>query len=152
MIFWSSWRLEMIVSERQQRSQPTPIEPNIMIWFVSYHLGAFGTVLLLHEARCTTGWTGAINAKVRAIKSDLKIFATSAPGTHHWTLNSCFYVFHTDWVQLRSFRCSTKLGLEWANLLQLMQKFVPRSRVWTCHYEPARSTQLDPKLMFYCVL
>ena len=31
-------------------------------------------------------------------------------------------MFHTDWVHLRSFRYSTKLGLERANIVQLMQK------------------------------
>ena len=33
-----------------------------------------------------------------------------------------------------------------------MQKFVPRSRVGTLRNELTRSTPLDPKLMFWCVL
>ena len=33
-----------------------------------------------------------------------------------------------------------------------MQKFVPRSRVRTLRNEPTRSTPLDPKLIFWCVL
>ena len=57
---------------RNDRSQPTEIDPSLMFWCVSYHLGAFGTVLLLHKTRCKTGRTCAINAKVRATKSRLK--------------------------------------------------------------------------------
>ena len=47
------------------------------------------------------------------------------------------------------FGCLTKLG---AKLAELVQKFVPRSRVGIFHNERARSTPLDPKLMFWCVL
>ena len=54
---------------RNDRSQPTAIDPNLMFWCISYHLGAFGIVSLLHETRCKTGRTGAINAKVRVTKS-----------------------------------------------------------------------------------
>ena len=57
---------------RSERSQPTPIDPNLMFWCVSYHLGAFVTVSLLHKTRCKMGRTGTINAKVRAAKSHLK--------------------------------------------------------------------------------
>ena len=67
--------------------------------------------------------------------------------THHGTLNSCFSVFRNVWVHLGPFRY-TKLGSKWAELVQLMQKFMPRSRVGTFRYERARSTPLDPKLMF----
>ena len=47
------------------------------------------------------------------------------------------------------FGCLTKLG---AKLAELVQKFVPRSRVRIFHNERARSTPLDPKLTFLCVL
>ena len=40
-----------------------------MFWCVSFCLGAFGDVLLLHETCCKTRQTGAINAKVRATMS-----------------------------------------------------------------------------------
>ena len=44
-----------------------------------------------------------------------------------------------------------KLGAKRAELVQLMQKFVPRSRVGIFHNERTQSTPLDPKLMFVCV-
>ena len=49
----------------------------------------------------------------------------------------------------RSFGYLTKLGAQRA---ELVQKFVPRSRVGIFHNERAQSPPLDPKLMFWCVL
>ena len=49
-----------------------------------------------------------------------------------------------------SFGCLTKLG---AKRAELVQKFVPRSRVGICHKKKThQSTLLDPKLTFWCVL
>src|SRR6185295_11097373 len=44
--------------------------------------------------------------------------------------------------------CLTKHGAKWA---EVVQKFVPRSRVGIFRNEHTRSTPLDPKLMFWCV-
>jgi len=52
-------------------------------------------------------------------------------------------------VHLGPFGCLTKLGAEWA---ELVQKFVPRSRVGIFRNERTRSMPVDPKLMFWCVL
>ena len=41
------------------------------------------------------------------------------------------------------FGCLTKLGANWA---ELVQKFVPRSRIRIFHNERTQSTPLDPKL------
>ena len=64
---------------RNDRSQPTAIDPNLMFWCVLYHLGAFGIVSLLHETQYKTGRTSAINAKVRATKSRLKFSQRAHP-------------------------------------------------------------------------
>ena len=116
-----------------------------------FWLGAFGTVSLLHKTFCKTRQTGAINAKVRATMSCKNFFTTNAPDPHHWTLNSCFGAFLSIWVLLGPFRYCTKLGAKWANLLQLMQNFVPQSLVRISRNLCSRSTQLDSKLMFSCV-
>ena len=50
---------------RNERTRCTPLDPKPMFWFVSYYLGAFGTVWLPYETRCKTGRT---SAKVRATK------------------------------------------------------------------------------------
>ena len=52
-------------------------------------------------------------------------------------------------MHLGPFGCLTKLGAKW---VELVQKFVPPSRVGIFRKESIRSTRLDPKLMFLCVL
>ena len=47
------------------------------------------------------------------------------------------------------FGCLTKFG---AKRAELVQKFVPRSRVGIFRNKRTRSTPLDPKLMFWCLL
>src|SRR6185437_5717380 len=64
-------------------------------------------------------------------------------------LNWCFSVFHTIWVHLGPFGCLTKLG---AKRDELVQKFVPRSRVGIFRNERTQSIPVDPKLMFWCIL
>src|SRR6185312_1293168 len=51
---------------RKERARATPLDPKLTSWFVSYYLGAFGTVWLPYETRCKMGRT---SAKVRATKS-----------------------------------------------------------------------------------
>jgi len=61
----------------------------------------------------------------------------------------CFSVFRTIWVHLGPFSCLTKLG---AKRAELVQNFMPRSRVGIFRNERTRSIPVDPKLMFCCVL
>ena len=53
----------------QRRSRLTPLDPKLMFWCVSFRLGAFGTILLLHKTCRKTCQIGAINAKGRAVMS-----------------------------------------------------------------------------------
>ena len=69
----------------------------------------------------------------------------NAPDPPHWTLNSCFGTFHTIWVHLEPLGRLTKLG---AKRVELVQKFVPRSRVGIFRNEHTRYSPLDPKLCF----
>jgi hypothetical protein len=57
-------------------------------------------------------------------------------------------VFRTVWVHSGPLGCLTKLG---AKRAELVQKFVPQSRVRIFRNECTRSTPLAPKLMFWCV-
>src|SRR6185437_16252103 len=77
-----------------------------------------------------------------------EFFATNARDPPHWTLNSCFGAFRTILVHFGPFGCLMKLGAKWA---ELVQKFVPRSRVGIFRNKRTRSTPLDPKLIFWCV-
>ena len=56
------------------------------------------------------------------------------------------------WVHLGQFCYYTKLSAERVELVQVMQKFMPWSRIRIFGKERTRSTPLDPKLMFWCVL
>ena len=58
-------------------------------------------------------------------------------------------IFHTIWVHSGPFGCLKKLGAKRAELVQM---FVPQSRVGIFRNERTRSTPLDPKLMFWCIL
>ena len=60
-----------------------------------------------------------------------------------------FWCFRTTSVCLGPFGCLTKLGAKRAELVQM---FVPRSRIGVFRNERIRSTPLDPKLTFCCVL
>ena len=62
-----------------------------------------------------------------------------------------FGAFRSIWVHLGSFRNCMKLGAKWGELVQLMQKFVPRSQVGILRNECTQSAPFDPKLMFLCV-
>ena len=57
------------VRMNKERSRSIQLDPNLMFWCVSFRLGAFGTVSLLHETWCKTRQTSAINVKVHATKS-----------------------------------------------------------------------------------
>jgi hypothetical protein len=118
-----------------------------MFWFVSFHLGAFWTVSLLHETWCNSA---KLVQLMQMFMHDvvLEFFATNAPDPQHWTLNSCFGAFLSVWRHLELFCYCLKLDAKRANLVQLMQKFVPRCLVRIFCNERSRSTPLDPKLMF----
>jgi hypothetical protein len=104
----------------------------------------FATVL--NSVQNGPKWCNKCKSSCHEVVSEL--FATNVPDPHHWTLNSCFVAFRKIWVHLGSFRYCTKLGAKWVVLVQLMQKFMPRSCVGTFRYERTRNTPWDPKLMF----
>ena len=54
---------------RNERTRSSPLDAKLMNWCVLQCLRAFWIVSLLHETRFEIGWTGAINAKVRATNS-----------------------------------------------------------------------------------
>src|SRR6185503_18657767 len=72
----------------------------------------------------------------------------NAPDPPYWTLNCRFSAFRTIWVHSGPFVCLTKLG---AKRAELVQKFVPRSRVKIFRNKCTRSTPLEPKLTFWCI-
>ena len=71
-----------------------------------------------------------------------EFFEMNAPDPPHWSLNSHFGAFRTIRVHLGPL----------VALRNSVHKFVPRSRVIIFRNESSRSTPLDTKLMFWCVL
>jgi len=129
---------------RNERIRSTPLHRKLTFWCVSFYFGAFGTVWLPYESRCKTGRT---SAKVRATKSRRNFLNERTQSTPldpkltFWCVSYYLGAF-------RTFGCLTKLG---AKRVELVQKFVPRSRVGIFHNEHTRSTPLYPKLMFWGV-
>jgi len=85
-------------------------------------------------------------------RSRVKIFTMNALDPPHSTLNSCFTVFCSVWVHLESFRYSMKLSAKWAELVQLIQKFVPRIRVEFFRIERTQSNHwtINPLFGAFC--
>ena len=95
-------------------------------------------------------WLRKIPTRLRGMNfcTSSEFFATNTPYPPHWTQNSRFRAFCTICVHSGPFGCLTKHG---AKLFELVQKFVPRSRVRLFCNERTRSIPLDPKLIFWCV-
>ena len=98
-----------------------------------------------YGTRCKTGLT---SAKVRAMKSRQNF----SQGTHSihpiGPKTDVLVRFVLIWVHFGPFGCLTKLG---AKRAELVQKFVPRSRIGIFRNKLTRSIPLDPKQMFWCV-
>ena len=105
------------------------------------HLGPFGCLTKLGAKRAELVQNFVPRSRIR-------IFRNKRTRSTPLTLNSCFAEFCTIWLHLEPFGCLTKLGAKQA---ELVQKFVPRSRVGIFCNERTRSTPLYPKLMFWCV-
>ena len=105
------------------------------------HLGPFGCLTKLGAKR-----TELVQKFVP--RSHVGVFRKNAPDPHHWNINTRVSASRTIWVHLGPFGCPTKLGGKRA---ELVQKFVPQSRIGIFRNESTRSTPLDPKLMFWCV-
>src|SRR6185437_11235665 len=80
-----------------------------------------------------------------------EFFAMNAPDPPCWALNSCFGASRSVWMHFGLLCYCTMLDTKRAELVQLMQMFVPRNRIGIFCNERNRSTPLDPKLIFWCV-
>ena len=81
-------------------------------------------------------------------RSRVGIFRNERTRTTPLDPKQTFLCVYTIWVHSGPFGCPTKLG---AKRAELVQKFVPRSRVVIFHNECTRSNPLDPKPTFWCV-
>ena len=86
-----------------------PLEPKLMFWCVSYHLGAFGTVWLPYETRCKTGRTSATIVP----RSRVEIFRNERAGStpfntklKFWSISYHLGAFGIVWLPYET-RCKT---------------------------------------------
>ena len=125
----------------------TPISCFGALHSVWVHLGSFCNCMKLSAKQCEL-----VQLMRKLVpRSHDGFFSTNAPNPPHWTLNSCFGALHIVWVHLGVFRNRMKLDAKQGELVQLMQKFVPRSHVGIFRHEQTQSTPFDPKLMFRSV-
>ena len=129
---------------RNEHTRSTPLTLNsrfhvfLTIWV---HYGPFCCVMKLGAKRAEL-------VQKFVPRSGVGILTTTLPDPPHWTLNLRFAEFATIWVHSGPFGCLMKLGAKRAELVQM---FVPRSRVGFFRNERTRSTPFPPKLMFWCI-
>ena len=120
------------------------MDPKLIFWYVSYYLGYLGLF------SCLT-----------------KLGANRVELVQNFVPRSCFGIFHTERTRstpldpklmflcisyylgaFGPFGCLIKLG---AKRAELVQKFMPRSRVGIFRSERILSTPLEPKRMFWSI-
>ena len=130
---------------RNERNRSTPLDSKLMFLCVLYYLDAFGSICLPYKTRCKTGRSGA---KVRAMKTCQNFLQRTYPST---LLNPklmfdivSYYFCAFGTVRLR-YKTQCKTG-------QIDAKVRATKSRWNFCDERNRSTPLDSKLVFWCVL
>ena len=129
---------------RDERTQSTPLDPKHMLWCILYHLHAFGTVRLPYKTR------GKHSELVQKFVQQGRVGVFNDERTRSALLdpNLMFWCVSYHLGAFGTIGCLTKLG---AKRAELVQNFVPRSRIGIFRNKRTRSTPLDPNLMFWCV-
>jgi len=127
----------------QQRNRSTPLDSKVLVCIVLFGCIWDRLVALQNAVQNGPKWCKSLCHEVAS-----EFFAMNTPDPPHWTLNSCFGVFCTIWMHFGPFGCCTKLG---AKPAEVVQKFVPRSRVIIFRNKHTGLTSLGPKVMFWCV-
>ena len=108
---------------RNERTRSTPLDPKLMIWCVSSYLSAFGIIWLPYKTLRTTGGSFlhkfVPRSRVRSFCNEHIRSTPLDPKLTLWCISSHLGAFGTVCLL-------TKLG---AKRAELVQKFVPRSRV-----------------------
>ena len=135
---------------RNKFSRSTPLDPKLIFWCISFHLGAFGTVSLLHETRCK--WANLVQLMQEFVPQSLvRIYRNRCSRSTQLDPKLMFSCVSFRLGAFGTIMLLHKLDAKHAKLVQLMQKFVPRGLVSNFYNERPRSIPLDPKLMFWCV-
>ena len=120
-----------------ERTRSTPLDPKLTFLFILNYLGAFMTVWLPCETRCKTGKLGpkfVPRSRVGIFRNEQTRSTLLDPKLTFWCIS--YYLGAIGIVC-----CLTKLG---AKQSELVQKFMPRSRVGIIRNEHTRSTPIGP--------
>ena len=135
---------------RNEHTQSTTLDPNSYfhkfhcVWV---HLLSFRNCMKLGSNRCEL-----VQLMQKFVPwSHVRIFCNERPQSTPMDRKLMFWLLHSVWVHLGSFRNCMKLVAKWCELVQLMRKFVPWSHVGSFRNKQTQSTPLDPTLMFWCV-
>src|SRR6185437_2710566 len=120
-----------IFSQRMHPIHPIGPKTDVLVRFI-----LFGCIRDRLVALRNSEQNGPNKCKSSCHEVVSEFFATNAPDPPHWTLNRGFCAFHTICVHSGPFGCLTKLG---AKRAELVQNFVPRSRVGIFRNERTRS-------------
>ena len=126
---------------RNEHSRSSPFDSKLMFLRVSYHLGPFGCITKLGTKRAELVQKFVPRSRVGIVNNEHTRSSPLDPKLTFWCVS--YYLGASG-----PFGCLTKLG---AKRGELVQKFVPRSRVGIFRNECTRSSPLDPKLTFWCV-
>ena len=121
-------------------------------WTINTCFGAFCNVWVHLASYQYRTKLGAKRAELEQLCEDSchdvasEFFIMKAPDPCHWTLNPCFTSFSTIWLYLGLFLYYPKQGTKGAEMVQLMQSFVP-------HRNFSQQSQLictiGPKTQFF---
>ena len=125
-----------VASEFFATNAPGSPHWTLNLFFIAFHtnwkhLGPFGCIRKLSAKRAEL-------VQKFVSRSHVVIFRNKHTGLTPLGCNSCFGAFHTIWVHSGPFGCLTKLG---AKRAELVQNFVPRSRIGIFRKERTRSTR-----------
>ena len=115
---------------RIKRTRSTPLDPKHIFWFVSYHLralGSLGCLTKLGAKHCELVQKFVRRGRFGVFNDERTRSTPLDPNLMFWCVS-----YH-----LGPFGCLTKLG---AKRAELVQNFVPRSRVRIFRKERTRST------------
>ena len=128
----------------QQTIGSTPLDPNLMFRCVSYCLCAFGIVC------CASTLSSKRAQLVQKFvpRSHVGIFRSERTRSTPLHFKLMFWCVFYNLDAFGPFGCLRKLK---AKRAELVQNFVPRSRVLSFRIKHTRLSPLGPKLIFWCL-
>ena len=126
---------------RNEGTLATRLDHKLIFWYISYNLGPIGSIMKLGAKWADLVQKFVPRSRVGIFRNEGTRSTPLDPKLMFWCISYYLGAFGTVWPHYKT-RCKTA---------ELVQKFVQRSRVGIFRNKRTRSTQLDPKLMFWCV-